>query len=82
MKERRAYIVLVFISILLSLATYFLGTKNVQKNDRVWCTLIDTSLSSAGHPTKPANTKANSQKLKQWEDYEIVFNLGHSLSCY
>lgn len=82
MKERRAYLVLVFISIVLSMSVYFLGTKNVERNNRVWCTLINTSLSSAGHVTKPANPKANPQKQKQWEDYEIVSNLGHSLSCY
>jgi hypothetical protein len=83
MKERRAYIVLVAISVGLSVALWFAFTTQIRNNNRAWCDIIIASL-PAKAPVNPTNPKVKNyaELKKHYTDYQIVFQLGHRLSCF
>lgn len=82
MKERRAYVVLVAISIILSVLTFLLGARHVNNNNKKFCQLITASLNSVnGSVAKPTDPTANPKQEKLYENYIIVRDLGRSLGC-
>ena len=80
MRERRAYIILVVISILLSTAVFLLGLKEQDRNNHRWCQIITVSLSET-KVKKPANPNAHTKQAQLYRNYQLVVDLSHSLGC-
>jgi len=79
LKERRAYIVLVLISVFLSLAGFFAGIHEIKSNNHKFCQIINAAL--AVPVAKPANPKIHQSRERAYESYIRVVRLGRDLGC-
>lgn len=91
MKERKAYISLVALSVILSGLSIWFTIKEVNDNNQRWtaaivesnhrwCELIRASL-PAQPPLEPKNPKANPKEETFYKNYQIVLRLGEGLGC-
>jgi hypothetical protein len=80
MRERRAYVILAALSIVLSALTVLFVIYRVSESDHKWCTLIQAA-QPAYPPIKPTNPGVDPKKDKAYHNYVIILNLGRSLGC-
>ena len=78
-KERRGYVVLALISIVLSAAVLLLGVQLQKENDHKFCDVFDTLIS--GTPPKPADPKTDPSRARSYELYVKLVHLDKSLGC-
>lgn len=79
-KERRGYIVLVLISMILSGAVLLFGVVQERNNEHKFCDVFDTLISSSPRPT-PANPKTDPSRARSYEIYVKFVALDKSLGC-
>lgn len=91
MRERRSYIVLVSISVMLSVLTFFLALHQTNMNanrleteqaanNRKFCDVINSFIVTK--VPKPADPKANPSRERNWELYIKFVRLDNSLGCH
>jgi hypothetical protein len=80
-KERKAYIILVLLSVGLSALACLFTVKQVHDSNHKFCRIINVSITSAGKIQKPEDPKAHPSREKLYENYILVKDLGHSLGC-
>jgi len=79
LKERRAYIVLVAISIFLSMAVFVLGHQAIHDSNHKFCDLFNALLV---HPApKPADPKKDPSRERSYLIYQKFKLLDHNLGC-
>jgi hypothetical protein len=88
MRERRSYVVLALIIVVLFLLLGGAGIKYVKNNDHAFCELIVAihpekapSLPVDPHSTQELEKQYQTEK-KQYDDYQITTRLGHRLGCF
>lgn len=79
-KERRAYVVLVCISILLSASVLMFGIYRANLNNHKFCDLFTFALASNPAPKKPA-VGADPKVVRAYEGYIKFRDLTRSLGC-
>ena len=79
-EERKAYILLALLSVLLSVGTVLFVIKEVNEANHRWCDLIHASI-PAKAPVEPADPAANPAAEKKYHNYQLVVNLGRGLGC-
>jgi hypothetical protein len=78
-RERRSYIVLVLISVVLSLASIMYSVRLVNGSNHQWCDIVDTIIITPVQ--KPADPKAHQSRERAWEYYQKFVKLDISLGC-
>lgn len=78
-KERRAYLVLVFISIILSLSVLLLGAKQQRESDHQFCDVFNALVATPVH--KPADPKKDPTRERSYEIYVKFVKLDRNLGC-
>jgi hypothetical protein len=79
MKERRGYIVLVGISILLSVISYIGGVRHADEDGRKFC---DVTKAFIAKPVpQPADPHKNPSREQTYIWYERFLTLNHELGC-
>lgn len=79
-RERRAYLILVGISIFLSVTVLLVGIRLINANNHKFC-IIFTNVTAAKAPPKPNDPKAHPSRERAYEDYQRFLTLGRSLGC-
>lgn len=77
--ERKAYVVLVIISFILTLGGVGYGIVRDDIIEQKFCSLIIASVPVT--VPAPINPKANPSREKLYESFILVDTLGHSLGC-
>jgi hypothetical protein len=80
MKERRAYVVLVAISVFLSLVTFMASVREIDSNNHKFCQLITGAVKVP--VKKPLNPEVDHVQEHVYETYEHALKLGHDLGCF
>jgi hypothetical protein len=78
-KERRAYIVLVCISVVLSLGAFFLSLQVMHAHDRIFCDITQAVIKNPVAP--PTNPKEHQSQQQNYEWYVRFVHLDHNLDC-
>lgn len=78
-RERRAYILLVLISVVLSALSILYSVRLVNGNNRQWCDIINTIIATPIQ--KPADPKAHTSRQRSYEYYQKFVKLDKSLGC-
>jgi hypothetical protein len=78
-RERRSYIVLVLISVILSLLSILYSVRLVNGSNHQWCDIINTII--VVPVQKPADPKAHPSRQRAWEYYQKFVALDKSLGC-
>lgn len=79
-KERRAYLVLVLISMMLSVAVYTANQVTQTRNEHKFCDIMNFSLQGPG-PPKPKDPKAAPKLEHAYEAWQKALKLSHVLGC-
>lgn len=78
-KERRAYIILVLLSVFLSVMAYAGSVRKEDQDQRKFCDIVRFSLAIPA--PKPADPKTHPSRERAYEGYQKVVRLGKSLGC-
>lgn len=79
MKERKAFIILVAISVFLSVGAALYGANVADKNERKFCDLINASISI---PVPLADPKKDPSRYRAYIYYLKFVKLDHDLGCH
>lgn len=79
-KERRGYIILVLISMILSGAVLLFGVIQQDRNDHKFCDMFNTIINSSPAP-KPADPKKDPSRARSYNIYVKFVTLDKSLGC-
>lgn len=79
LKERKAYIILVLISVGLSLAVAVFGLRAIKANDQKFCDVINATISTA--VPKPADPLKDPSRERLYEFYLKFRTLDERLGC-
>lgn len=79
--ERRAYIVLVAISIMLSASVLLFGIYRANLNNHKFCDLFTFALAANPVPKAPADPKSHPKEQRAYEGYVKFKELTRSLGC-
>jgi hypothetical protein len=79
MKERRAYIVLLIICVLLCGGVLAISVKTAHDSDKQMCVMLVIEKQYA--PPKPANPKVNIQEERVWLLHVARLKLANKLGC-
>jgi hypothetical protein len=79
MKERRAYIVLLAISVFLSAVVLAISLKTAHNDDKQMCIMLVVEKQYA--PTKPADPKADPKEERVWQLHVARLKLAEKLGC-
>lgn len=80
MKERKAYIMLACLSLVLSVLTILFVMDRISESDHKWCQLIQ-SAQPVHPPAKPLNPGVHPDQDAAYHKYKLVYDLGVSLGC-
>ena len=80
MKERKAYIILVIISIMLSGAVYTANRVQQTRNEHKFCDILSFSIVGPV-PSKPADPKDHPSRERAYEGYQKIIKLKKDLGC-
>lgn len=78
--ERRAYIVLVLLSVFFSVIVYVAGQVKQNQDEHKFCDIMTFSL-AAPVPPKPADPKLHPSRDRAYEGYQKAKELSHALGC-
>lgn len=79
--ERKAYVVLVLISLFCSFIVFLVGQANDKNTEHKFCQLMTASLAGSTVPVKPTDPKKAPGQEKLYEEYQIFLHLAESLGC-
>jgi hypothetical protein len=77
--ERRAYVILVVVSLLLSVGSFMLSVNQIHQSNHKFCALM-LGITATPVP-KPAHPKIDKSRERSYEFYVIIKNLSRSLGC-
>jgi hypothetical protein len=78
-RERRAYIILVGISVVLSLLSIMYSVRLVNGSNHQWCDIVNTIVVTP--IPKPVDPKTHPSRERAYEYYQKFLKLDHSLGC-
>ena len=78
-RDRRAYVILVLISFILSAGSFFLSVRQSQEAERNFCDVI-VGITSAPAP-KPTDPAANPSRERAYIWHEKFVRLGQKIGC-
>lgn len=79
MKERRAYIVLVAVSLVIGCLSILASLKFVSDSDHKFCQIVNAV--NKIPVQKPANPAKDPSREQAWEFHLLYISLGRSLGC-
>lgn len=77
--ERRAYVVLVLISVILSFFCIMFCVRLVNQSDHKWCDIVNTLVLTP--VPKPTDGNAHPSRVRAYEYYKKFLELDKSLGC-
>jgi hypothetical protein len=78
-RERRAYIILVVVCVLLSLSTLMISVQAISQNNKKWCVVVNHFATAV--IVKPAHPKINKELERDYERYVRYLHLAKAIGC-
>lgn len=78
-KERRAYVILVLVCVIISTASFFISVQVANSNEKKFCDILTFGL--AVPVPKPEDPKVHPSRERAYEAYIKVMHLTHALGC-